>query len=91
VGDSKLIITKVKNGKFFCIARVFLLEMAELRLGADAKHPNPGYLQLLTEMGYTHGKAVSALLAVKNDSLDAAIDWLDSVCFPFSPFFSFFR
>jgi uncharacterized UBP type Zn finger protein len=53
--------------------------MAELRLGADAKHPNPGYLNLLTEMGYPHDKAVSALLAVKNESLDHAIDWLDKV------------
>ncbi len=53
--------------------------MAELRLGADAKHPNPGYMNLLQEMGYPFDKASSALMAVKNESLDAAIDWLDKV------------
>jgi uncharacterized UBP type Zn finger protein len=57
--------------------------MAELRLGADAKHPNPGYLQLLVEMGYPHDLACSALLAVKNESLENAIDWLDKVAFFF--------
>lgn len=48
-----------------------------LRLGADAKAPNPGYLKLLEEFGYPHDMAVRALLAVKNESLNHAIEWLD--------------
>ncbi len=48
-----------------------------LRLGADARAPNPGYLKLLVEFGYPHDLACTALLTVKNESLEAAIDWLD--------------
>ena len=48
-----------------------------LRLGADSKVPNPGYLKLLVEFGYPHDLACSALQAVHNQSLEAAIDWLD--------------
>jgi hypothetical protein len=48
-----------------------------LRLGADAKVPNPGYLKLLVEFGYPHDLACTALVAVHNESLETAIDWLD--------------
>jgi hypothetical protein len=59
-------------------ALLFLFaEMAELRLGADARAPNPGYLKLLVEFGYPHDLACTALLNVKNESLESAIDWLD--------------
>jgi hypothetical protein len=55
----------------------FSQKMAELRLGADARAPNPGYLKLLVEFGYPHDLACTALLNVKNESLESAIDWLD--------------
>lgn len=51
--------------------------MAELRLGADARAPNPGYVQHLVEFGYPQELACRALNAVRNESLEAAIDWLD--------------
>jgi len=48
-----------------------------LHLGADAKRPNPGYLKLLEEFGYPTLLAEKALMAVKNESLNHAIEWLD--------------
>ena len=55
----------------------FLMSDGTLRLGADSKVPNPGYLKLLVEFGYPHALACRALESVRNESLEAAIEWLD--------------
>lgn len=39
--------------------------------------PDPGYLKLLVEFGYPHNFAVEALQAVRNASLESALEWLE--------------